>query len=259
MAQETKYCLYYLYDPRNMIVCYVGVTNNFKTRLGQHCRPKPTLQTKIAKLQRFLLKNGMSLIGEPILFTDNKDYVSMLEQRSIKRLFRSRGKKQIKNTADGGYSGYTISKEVRAKMLATRLRNNKPPKCGEESPQAKLTEGDVLKVYSLIKQYYSDVEIVTMIDKDVGRTAIASLRRGGNWKHLWIKEGMFVVPSIPVVKNGLSTQSKISLIKDIENGMSTLDIRLKYKMGSTDIERIRSRSLWATVWNVYDNFIKVRK
>ena len=65
---EEEYKLYYLFDPRDDILCYVGITKQrFQDRLNQHKNPVPNNKTPIAKLQRFLKKNGMSLYGRVMM------------------------------------------------------------------------------------------------------------------------------------------------------------------------------------------------
>lgn len=118
--------MYYLYDPRNSTVCYVGVTTNYKKRLKQHQNPKDSLNTRIAKLQRYLLNNNLSLSGAIIAESSSKYYISFLERKNISRLRLTKGCNQIKNTSDGVYGGYTHSKEIISRMLETRrIRDRK--------------------------------------------------------------------------------------------------------------------------------------
>jgi hypothetical protein len=43
------YSLYYLYDPRNDLICYVGITKqNFDNRLRQHLNPVTSNNSAIA-------------------------------------------------------------------------------------------------------------------------------------------------------------------------------------------------------------------
>ena len=52
--------MYYLYDPRDNSICYVGITKqDFKTRLAQHKSPKKSNMAAIAKLH--VLKKESSL------------------------------------------------------------------------------------------------------------------------------------------------------------------------------------------------------
>ncbi len=256
MAQETKYYLYYLYDPRNGTVCYVGVTNNFKTRLRQHCSPKPTLQTKVAKFQRYLTKIGKKLTGKVVLETSNKDFVSFAEWVNIKRLVRKYGKKQIKNTAEGGYSGYKLTESSIEKMKRTRKLNGKQVPNGESAHTSKLKESEVLEIYKLINKFYSNGEIEARINNAVGKTAIQAIRDGSNWNQLWNREGMEFIPSLFTISGGISSVDKLKMLIDISNNMTNDDISKKYLIPKTDAERVRTKFMWKPVWGVYEKYIK---
>jgi len=53
---------------------------------------------------------------------------------------------------------------------------------GEQSPKAKLTETQVLKLHSLISSGLSDYKVAKVAN--VNRTAIRAIRNGSTWKHL---------------------------------------------------------------------------
>lgn len=72
--EEKEYSLYFLYDPRTNILCYVGITKQmFKDRLLQHKNPVPSNQAPIAKLQRYLKNNNLTLYGEVMLSGDKEE------------------------------------------------------------------------------------------------------------------------------------------------------------------------------------------
>lgn len=250
--EKTIYSLYYLYDPRNHTVCYVGITNNPKSRFRQHNNPVPSNQSKIAKLCRHLKKQGLKLEGQVIYQSYSRYYIEFLEKTKIRRL-RNRYKDKIKNLQDGGYNSYGMHPEAKHKMLETRKRNNKPGPRGESS-NSNLKETDVLRIYSLILDYYSNTEIVEMFEGKVGRTQVSMLRYGCNWGHLFTAHNMISIPSLPN-NGGYTGKEKIEIVDKISNGYDYETLSKIYtKLSKSDLKRIQNRMIWDKVWMVYDNF-----
>ena len=247
--------MYYLYDPRNCIVCYVGITTNFNKRLKQHQKPKDSLNTRIAKLQRSLLQKGLSLSGAVIAESYSKYYISFLEKRNISRLRYTRGCKQIQNISNGGYDGYTHSDEVISKMLETRRINNKPIPRGEQIYNTNLTESDIKHIYDLINQGYSNTDILSIVE-NTSRTQISMIRNGSNWNHLFVKYNMVSIPSMPTL-GCITGKERVDMLRDID---SNIDINLlveKYpKISKSDINRIVAKRIWKKCWKVYNDYFK---
>lgn len=59
-----------------------------------------------------------------------------------------------------------------------------------------------------------------------------------------------------VVEGALKSQEKLEVLTMIENGLSKKEIQLKYKVQTTDLERIKRKELWKLAWNVYENYYK---
>lgn len=128
---------------------------------------------------------------------------------------------------------------------------------GEKSSSNKLTECQILEIYKLIRQFYSNSEILDMLALDIGLTGLNQIRHGKSWKYLWEQEGMIVIPSLKKEKGGLSSPNKIKVLTDIENGTSVEDIKQKYQLQTTDIKRIKEKTLWKPVWDIYNNYYKI--
>lgn len=256
------YYLYFLIDPRFDKVCYVGLTKqNFKNRLLQHRNPKKTNEAAIAKLQRHLKKKGLTLQGE-VVAKGSKNFIELLEKWYITGFWTYTGRDSIKNHQIGGMDAYGTAPESKRKAWETREKKKKEgvyeSREGEKSSSHKILEKDVLDIYELIKKFYTNSEILDMLKLDIGMTGLCQIRNGSNWKYLWEREGMINIPSLNIVKGALGSQDKIVVLKMIEQGVSNKEIQIKYKVNTTDLDRIRNKSLWKMAWNVYENFVKIK-
>lgn len=252
------YYLYFLIDPRNDEVCYVGLTKQlFSKRLGQHRNPKITNQASIAKLQRHLKTKGLSLKGE-VVAKGSQKFIESLERWSIAYYNFIIDENLLKNHQKGGLDGYGLADESKQKAWKTREHNRKLGKHknteGENSNSHILTEVQVLEIYKMIRSLYTNKEIIESLNLKIGVTGINQIRQGKAWKYLWDKEKMIEIPSMNTVKGALNSQEKIQVMTLIKEGKSTKEIQKIYKLQTTDIDRIRNKTLWKMAWNVYDNF-----
>lgn len=244
-----NYKLYYLFDPRTNKVCYIGITSqDFNKRLNQHKNPSKNNKTKIAKLQRFLLKNKMSLYGSVIIESENRNLIQQLEIEHIKNF----DKKNLKNIEDGGYLS-PRSTESALKAAKTRKNNGYVTLKGEDNGSSIFKEVEILKIYELIKQYYTNIEIIEILNLNVNNTTIQSLRTGQNWNWLWKKHFIKEIPSFYMSKNGINPRLKFKIINDILNNKSNDEIinnyKNEYKGITTDIYKIRNKKCWTKLWN----------
>ena len=259
MEQDT-YSLYFLYDPRTGIMCYVGITKQlFKHRLLQHRNPVASNRTPIAKLQRTLKKKGMSLYGE-VMLVDSMEVIERAEKTFIEVL-RLADNPKLKNVQDGGLNSFGNTKESIEKAKVTKKLNREKglhqDRSGEKSSSSKVTESEVLEIYRLIKLFYSNDEIIETLELNIGKSTIAQMRNGSNWKNLWDREKMVRIPSSHKEPNGLPTIEKIKLISRIENEEDLEKLKENYKMFSiTDLKRIKSKNIWKPIWNLYYNYYK---
>jgi len=254
------YYLYFLIDPRNDKVCYIGLTKQiFQKRLKQHRSPKSTNQAAIAKLQRHLKTQNMTLNGE-IVAKGSKEFIEMLEKWAISGHRLYLGRKSIKNHQAGGSDTYGCSEESKKKAWETRTAKKEAGEIkflqGESSNTHKVKENEVLQIYEMINKGYTNNEIIEHLKLPIGRTGLAQIRKGKNWNYLFIRENMKIIPSMNVVEGALGSQEKIQVMTLIEQGKTNKDIQKMYKLQSTDIERIRNKTLWKMAWNVYENYYK---
>ena len=252
------YYLYFLEDPRTNRVCYIGLTcQKFSTRLSQHRNPVKHNNTKIAKLQRKLKEEGLTLDGY-IVAKGSQNFIAALERWYIYGTFTYLGRDSIKNIEIGGYGTFGQHRISKKKSQETRRRKVESGeiqyKRGEDSSSSVLEEKDVLLIYDMIKDYYSDSEILDAIGNKIKPSALTAIRMGKNWPHVWERECMRYIPSMGIFKGALSSRDKLSILLMIVGGSDNKEIMEKYKIGYTDLNRIREKSLWKQVWNVYDNY-----
>lgn len=244
-----KYKLYYLFDPRTDKICYVGITSQeFKRRLNQHKNPSKNNKTKIAKLQRYLLKNKLTLYGSIIFESNDESVIQQLEINKIKYF----GKSNLKNIEDGGYLS-PRSTESALKAVKTRRKNGYNAAKGENNGSSIFTEKQILNIYKLIKGYYTNIEIIKKLNLNVTNTTIQSIRTGQNWNWLWAKHFNLKIPSFYMSKNGINPRIKLDILKDIINNKSNKEIINKhynqYNGIKTDIYKIRNKKCWNKLWD----------
>jgi hypothetical protein len=250
--------LYVLHDPRNGNVCYVGITKQkFSQRLSQHRNPVKSNQTSIAKLQRRLKSDGFTLSGE-ILAKGSEEFISALEKYIISGFWRYLGKDSIKNHQIGGRDAFGKADETKRKAWETRSKKKEKgfyeSREGEKASGSKLTESQVLEIYSLIKQFYSNSEIIDILKLDIGLTGMNQIRKGKCWKYLWGQEKMISIPSMKKESGGLSSPTKIEVVEQIYNGEDIKYLQSKYKLQIADLKRIKEKELWQPVWFIFENF-----
>ena len=144
----------------------------FHDRLRQHRNPKKSNQASIAKLQRHLKENGMTLEGE-VLAKGSESFISTLEKYMITGFWRYLGKNSLKNHLIGGREGFGITPESKEKAKKT-IQNKKDAglyevRVGERASGSKLLEKQVLDIYRMIKEFYSNSEIIEQLGLNIGR------------------------------------------------------------------------------------------
>ena len=128
------YKLYYLLDPRDEAIRYVGITKNIHKRFMCHLRDKKN--THKNAWVGSLLKLGLEPIIELMEETDIKEEIYAKEKEHIKNL-RNKGV-DLTNLTDGGEGcfGYKLSDESRMKMSISKKKyfEENPQPSGVNSP-----------------------------------------------------------------------------------------------------------------------------
>lgn len=118
---------------------------------------------------------------------------------------------------------------------------------GEKNGNSILTEDKVLKIYNLIFLGKNNNEIAKIFNINF-RTA-SQIRNGTKWKHLYNKFNMEKIPS----KNcSYEINVCFKVIDDILNSnLKNIEISKKYKIEPSLISRIRSKTTWKNIWQLY--------
>lgn len=261
-SKNIRYVVYCLVDPRYNCVCYIGLTKQkFRKRLLQHRNPAKTNKSAIAKLQRHLIKNNLTLQGHELVSGD-KDDVGRFEKNTIKYLRNKYGRKSLKNHQDGGFNSYGKCLKSKKKTLTTVQKNKNKYKYrgGENSSSNKILKDQVLQIYLLINNFYSNREIIDILELPIGLTGICAIRKGRVWTKLFKDKNMIFIPSLNTYKGAATSQEKIDILNRIEKGEPINKIRDFYnnKVSLSDLKRIKDKKLWKMAWNVYNNYYKLK-
>jgi hypothetical protein len=249
------YKIYGLIHPITMKICYIGCTiQKLEKRLSQHNQPKKSNSTKIAKLRRSLKSRKFSITLLKVCETREDMYLSEVD--TIKK-FTELGIK-LYNITEGG-EGAPHTEESIQKMLKSREENDVwRARKGEECYNSKLNESEVLVIYSLIKKFYSNEEIMEEFGGGLNRTWLTSIRFGQSWKHLFKQHFSEPIPSLKNFnKNSYSGRVKVKIVELLDKGYEVKQIeRFFKKIKAFDLVRIRDKKLWIPVWDVYHKFVQ---
>jgi predicted GIY-YIG superfamily endonuclease len=247
--------IYGLIDPRTSLICYIGYTTQKLTRrLGQHNSPKRTNMSKIAKLKRSLGDSKFTIIELYDCSSIEDMYSKEIE---LIAKYKSEGFK-LYNLQDGGLINKNPTESILT-MLESREKNKKNHIVvrGEASHSAKLSEIEVLYIYKLIKEFYSNEEIlVKLSNKCVANTTISMIRSGSNWSHLWKQHFTNKIPSLKRDSiRGYNTRVKLALVELLDKGCDVEDLLKIYsRINRFDLKKIQRKELWKPIWEVYNKF-----
>lgn len=246
------YKIYGLIDPRNNSICYIGMTTqNPKKRLRQHRSPIKSNESKIAKLQRHLIKKGMTLDIVILYDCSSKEEMYSKEIEIIK--FYKDNNHKLYNLQEGGLNTANPKFSL-LKGVKTRNKNGNAhnvPK-GEECSSSILSNDDVLRIYSLIKKFYSNEEIYELYKDKCKISTIKVLRTGQNWKHLWSLHFTDVINSIKTLETGYNPRIKLKIVDLIKKGYAIEHIHSKFnKISISDLKRISEGKIWKPVVEIY--------
>ena len=173
------------------------------------------------------------------------------------KYYRDSGFK-IYNISDGG-EYFEQTQESIKKMLATRRKNNVyKAKVGEDSTSSKLTNNEVLEIYSLIKEFYSNEDIIKKFHKPLNRTWLTSIRFGDTWKFLFKENFSEPIPSLKNFgSNSYNGKIKMKIVELLDKGYEPKRlIRFFNKINVFDMIKIKNKEIWKPVWNNYYKFKK---
>lgn len=243
--------LYELICPMRNRVCYVGLTNNPHKRLLQHKRDCYRYKTKIAKYVRHLKKKGLEdQLEMQLIASFSCQYEAGEYERQRISLRRMQGK--IYNILDGGYEQAPNFSMVGINKMIAEGRLFGGCKSGEECPRSVLKEAQILQIYKMIKQFYSNKEILTILGLDMPTTTISAIRSGENWPQLWKKHFTIKILA-PGVIGGvgvgwITPRDKVCILLMANAGWSYEVVRKYYpRLTKGDFKRASCKSIWIKV------------
>jgi group I intron endonuclease len=153
-----------------------------------------------------------------------------------------------------GNSNGKFNDDVKKKISLTRLNHpNLNVPFGENHPNVVLSEEQIVKIYKLIKKYYSNNEIISKMDLNIQSGSITNIRYGITWNHLWHKYFLFPYPGFPSKKNGVPFRVKMKIIELLDKGYTVEHISKWIKrVNKYDIKYASAKKIWKNVWNIYE-------
>lgn len=240
--------VYGLIDPRYKRICYIGYTGGLlSARLRQHNNPTEYNVTPIANLARFLNKEGKKLSITQLAEFDSKEEALNSEMLFIK-FFNEQGC-NLKNVGEGGELNCILSTKERKQINNTWWKDN--PKFSSDMFMD--SEATLEDVYRLIKMFYTNCEIIKILDLNCGSSAIGNIRNGRNFKEEWEKHFKEPIPSLfKKGENGISGRLKYLIVRLIDKGYTIEHIGKRYPRIAADLKRIKNKTIWKKVWVLYE-------
>lgn len=258
---ENKYKIYGLIDPRTNKICYIGFTQQgLKKRLTQHLNPKPTNESKIAKLHRFLKSKNLKLT---IVEIENCKSLEDMYDKEIYYIsyYKNLGYK-LKNIQDGGKIGVN-SEESYNKFRKSMIKNKSDHNYlkGELNRLALLSNNEVLNIYNLIIKGYNNEDIYHFYKDKCKLSTIKAIRSGQTWKDLFNTNLNIKIPSIKSSSKDCYTGYQKLKIIDLINKDYELNHIHKWfnKISKSDLKRIKNKVIWNPVWKVYEQISAYNK
>lgn len=250
-----SYKIYGLIHPITKKICYVGLTTRtLKERLAQHNNPVKSNPTKIAKLKRSLKEKKFSII----LLKDCSSKEDMYNSEiTFIKFYRESGLK-IYNITDGGEYAKQTPESIR-KMLETKKKKGTFPKGlkGEENVTSIFKEEEILFIYSLIKEFYTNEDIISKVEekfgKSIKRTNLSQIRLGKNWNHLFKEHFTEGIPSLKNFGfNSYNGKVKMRIVELLDKGYPPKSLcRFFKKINLHDMGRISDKKIWKPVWDLH--------
>ena len=187
-----KYHIYLITNILNSMQ-YVGITgkNPPEIRWKTHVKAayNPKFRGHKCHLERAICKYGEDSFTVEVVFSTNYPGIASSKERELIRLYSTRAPNGYNSTNGGeGTFGWVPSDIVREKMSEAGKKLWQDPKyrermTGENNPEAKLTEKQVLQIRKLYAtKKYSQEQLCKRFQ--VNRSCINKIVHRKRWKHL---------------------------------------------------------------------------
>lgn len=238
--------IYKITNPKGKI--YVGQTLNLEKRIIDYEKMKCHKQHKI---YNSLKKYGWGAHKFEII---EECESNMLNEREIYwgTYYGVLGDKGL-NLKIGNSNG-KFNEEVKKKISLTRINHpNLNIPCGEKHPNVILSENEVIKIYNLIKRYYSNNEILSKLNLNIKSGSITNIRYGITWNNLWHEHFTYPYPGFPSKINGVPFRIKMKIIELLDKGYEVDHIAKWIKrVNKYDIKYASTKKIWKNVWKIYE-------
>lgn len=170
----------------------------------------------------------------------SKEELNLLEINKIKEYRLMFGKENIMNLTDGGDGGKGHVKTEAQKAAARKFMT-------EQNPTRKMTQEDVLKIYSLIKEGKTNGEIAKKFNLNSGY--ISQIRIGQKYSSLHKKHFQKVITSSGRQKLSYEQFTEILNLKN--NGLTNSEIGKMYNTDTSAICRLVNNKSYSSYWEKY--------
>lgn len=247
------FLIYGLINPKSDKICYIGYTTQLlSTRLRQHNNPVTNNNSKVAKLLRHLIKENLKFSIVEIDDCINEKEMYKSEIKHIKE-YSEKGYK-LYNLQEGGCSSKNpVESYKKAYKTALKRGTFLKSRKGSENEKAVLNENEVLEIYKLIKQNYSNEEIYKKYNIKCKISTIKALRNGQNWQHLWNLHFDKKINSLKCLNSGYNPRIKLKIIDLIEKNYELNHIHKWFqKVSKSDLKRIKNQEIWKPIRKRYE-------
>lgn len=236
---------------------YIGSSIDIKGRWAEHKRDLKNNKHHSTYLQRSWNKYGENSFNFSIIEECNKDDLLDREQFYLDK-YKSYKKENGYNVAKDSSApmmGRKHSEETLIKLSeGVRNRDSSVWVRGENKPNAKFKDEDIIQIKRLISEGYRIIDIARLYNVE-GQT-ITQIKTGERWNHIKTEYDDIIIQT-PRQK---LTEEKVIEIKKllIENKLTILEIAEIFDITYGMISSIKNLKSWSSIGEGYNNKLKKR-
>jgi predicted XRE-type DNA-binding protein len=203
------------------------------------------------KFHRAIRKYGVLSFDWTIV--DTAETTEELTEKEIYyiALYDSVNKGYNTTTGGEGMAGFNHTEESKAKISA----NRKGLALGESSPNARLTETEVIQIKQLLVQGLSQRKIAAQFN--VSKGTIANIQRGQTWAHVEVEGFTPAIRDQAFVCGGKNVRATVSedTVRAIKRDLATgsfkqKEIAVKYNVTEQYVSQIKNNKIWSHIEGV---------
>lgn len=212
---------------------YIGKGTNFrcKDHLRMSKNPSSVFHKKLKSLNLYNTPIGNFI--RVLKFFENESDAIKFETSIIKKL------------------GTIFTKNGLINSLYNEIEDTQMPPIvsmkGETNGMSKITESDVIGIYSLIKQGRTNSYISNIYN--IHDRYVSLVRHGKRWAHLFDKHFEKSIKS-ETIKD---LDKKLLVLKDLSvDGVNISEVGRRYGFDIGTLNRVKHRKLWLNIWEIYN-------